>query len=602
MADGSSQLDIIFNLIAKGDGGKITQSDLELLKKTAEEVSEAGFKAGEALEKMQAGAGARTGTNTGAGLLSDPAKFFAEMETAQAKGLQLTKDQIAVAEQYAARLQNQITLGRLSGQETDKQTAALAKLTAALAPHRAEQERQSKTIEELKKNVGEESEQTEKSVSIKQRMREVVRGLAAEFSHAGTVISAFTLGPLSALIATIALAASKIRESFRERREIAAAALDVERLQAAFESIAEIEARRGAQNDRFGGLADEVGKIVGQLNEMNAALLLSQQLTEKLEDAQLKLDLEKIEGSGLSDSQKIQARSRANSGARVRKAQRDLSNLDERARQLAEQAGTLGATAGAYDKSGEGMDPDIAAAEQAAAIAKTTAETTKKFNEDAAKTAKEKIVKFRGGVESGLPVYDEQLAGFVTPEKAKEAITYWEDVLSALEKSTKETAEEAKAAAEQLEDMEKRQKAIFDQADAARKQAAEATARAESTAREAAQRRAGFGQENPIVSETESRKSARESDAAAQREAEARRKAFETYSGQVVGLPGASPGFIARNVPLPPQLDSRSEVNALMRELGDRIIKGDATTADIIRNILQRLDELESQKATRRDY
>ncbi len=419
-------------------------------------------------------------TNTGAGLASNPAKFFAEMEAATARALQLTAEQIKMAEQLEERLKRQITQKRLVGVEYEKEAEALKKVSAALAPARAEQERQSTVLEELKKNQQEETEETAKAVTAKQRLQEAARGVSTEFPIIGQVLRTLS-SPLGAAIALFAIITKAIKDYSDEVRASGQSAQVFESMSHGVRGLASIQAELAGQAKAFaaayGEIETAVNNATAKLNEWNNALLLKQRLEQKLDDETLKLDLARIAtDKKLSPTEKITQSAFAQGQARKRQQDREFETLKRQADKEEDVAYNSGLRGSAAKAAAEAMKPQIAQAVQVAEAAAKEAADIPKFNEGAVAKNSERLETVRGmqealkggSIGSGAyqalhPVAMKDLVtqfGSTPYDKIEEQLLEEKRILAAQGSSAKDNAANKAAAAKALQDEQKRLEGI----------------------------------------------------------------------------------------------------------------------------------------------
>lgn len=157
MSAAASRLDIILNLIAAGDGGSLTQEQMDLLVKSSAQLTESGQRAYDALTKLDqtkltsaADAAndvraltaateelkrAQSGlSNTGGGLASPPTAT----DVTPQGGAAMTDGQFEGAVALEAAYERLIGKKKALGEATVAEELQLEKVTAALAPYRAQ--------------------------------------------------------------------------------------------------------------------------------------------------------------------------------------------------------------------------------------------------------------------------------------------------------------------------------------------------------------------------------------------------------------------------------------------------------------------------------
>jgi hypothetical protein len=372
MANEATTLELVLKLRSEGRFEEATAA-LEQLKRQAEEISEAGFKAGEALEKLGDKGGL---TNTGSGLASDPAAFFAAQEAAQQRAIQLTGEAITKAEQLTTRLREQIQIKKVLGESTEKEAAALQKLNAALAPARAEQERAAKVLGDLKHAQDEDTKSTEDATKKKDELRQVVQGLGgAQLGQLGTTLRALT-SVWGGLTAAVGLAVNVLKNYSDTVMTAGQAAQVFSNLQQRTETLATTMAQLAVASDAFEAsfarIVAAATPALQVLNEINAAMLLQQQLENKASSAELANELDRIANDkSLSPAQRNQALFAAQQAERKRQQdaeETNQTNAASRERVFADNARRAAAEAKA---AADAMQPEVAAAAKAAKDAQT---------------------------------------------------------------------------------------------------------------------------------------------------------------------------------------------------------------------------------------
>ena len=309
-----SQLNIAINLVATGNGGKITQEQMEALQKAAQDLGPAGQQAFDALEKLGKTTGANDTvndlrqaaqaakelgqtlkanselSNTGKGLATQPGEF-AMVE----KQVQLTRQQAEAVERLSASLQKQITYKKALGQAHNEEAAAYQKLQAALAPARAETDRQSTVLDALKKNQVEETAETVKATAKKIDYKDALKGLALELPHVGQALR-LLISPFSLLGAAASVGIAQIMSVLDHIEEMQERTRVFETRNSRIDPMSVIRENMGRDRDGIRGQGSALNELGRELQQNNSLLGLRMELLGKNAEAKLANDLEAIAG------------------------------------------------------------------------------------------------------------------------------------------------------------------------------------------------------------------------------------------------------------------------------------------------------------------
>lgn len=238
-------------------------------------------------------------------------------------------------------------------------------------------ERGKKLIDDARRAQEEENEVTEQAIPLKQRMREMVKGLAFEFPILARAVGLLT-NPISAVITLLGMMAAGWSKAFGDRVEVEALIRQMGELQGKVQSITEAQADAAGDRESFiTGLIGKDGElqaITEKLNRFNAELALTLRLTGQGEKADLDLKLAEIDaGPGTAAEKSIAKRAAM---AAAKKESEDRATEAEKAKMEATfqaardkrtEAERLGAQAGGIDIGTLKREKDIADANAGAA-------------------------------------------------------------------------------------------------------------------------------------------------------------------------------------------------------------------------------------------
>ena len=365
-------IDILLRKI--GNGGEATTEEIKRLTVEVEKGGQAAIAAGDALDKLLA----RRGGNTGAGLATAPGDLGAAE-----KGVQLGREQIAVALELESALGKTIVKKQLLGVEYAREAAALAKIKSALDPVRAAHQSQATVLDELKKAQGGETAEAEKATAGKKSMLEGLKGLSTEFPHVAQLIRA-TTSVWGALAVGLTAAIAATRENLADIDKIEDSARAFDTVGSSVATLAERQRELAVHNKTFEGdyarIATNINSAASGLARMNENLAEQHRLQLGLVDAQYKLDMARIKASGVSGPRKEMEEAAAELRFTARKKEIDAAaevvkqkNLEAAARAAAAVEGTATAQKTADTDAGRAT----AVATRAAAAAKILEEQRK---------------------------------------------------------------------------------------------------------------------------------------------------------------------------------------------------------------------------------
>jgi hypothetical protein len=366
-------------------------------------------------------------------------------------------------------------------------------------------------LKRISEATKQDTEHTTKNTEAKHKFREALHGVALKFPELTHALRLF-INPIGAAIGAIAVLISKIHEFHATMRLLADAGREFQRLYAQIDPVSVTMRKLVEDGERQAEMllltTDRVAKLNERYTELANTQTMLLQLNEKLGDAELAAEMERIDASNKPESEKVMARMSATAAARRRGTIRDQQAAEGDIANTQLAAGEAGKLAGSLNKAADELTAEIAQQKQIADFAKQTAENTASFSD---KLIAENTAAANEWANAKPGQISLRNAGHViTQAEIDQARDYFEETLQSLKDSLKETGEEAAKEAQRLADLQKLQETYRTQASAAQDKADELN-RSAAEKRSAQDTRDRFGHriEN-LVTVTEVSKAGRE--------------------------------------------------------------------------------------------
>lgn len=224
-------------------------------------------------------------------------------------------------------------------------------------------------------------EVTKKAVSAKQQYKESLKGLALEFPVLARVMG-FMQAPITLVAAALGTAIAMVKQYADSVHEAGRASQSFESIKSKMEEM-QAAAKETAKvfSDEFAAIAKSAASATTTLNNMTLALQMQQMASEKLADAELANELEKIQSAvaagKMTPAQAVVATAAAQQGARERTAAREIAGLRGEEGLLRQAEGAEGARAKEAAARAAGLlGPETAAKDAAAKAALESAAVT----------------------------------------------------------------------------------------------------------------------------------------------------------------------------------------------------------------------------------
>lgn len=182
--------------------------------------------------------------------------------------------------------------------------------------------------------IRKQTEEVKKATLAKQQWKDAVKGLAFEFPLLGKAMMLLT-NPATALIAIVGSLVAATRAYIASVDEAATRARVFSDISSSVQELALMQQQLQDSARDFAGQYDDVGRSVDSavkhMDALNAAMLQQQRIAQQIDDAQLELDLAKIQAGPGTASDKIGQTAAVQEAARKRKVQRELETQERAA-------------------------------------------------------------------------------------------------------------------------------------------------------------------------------------------------------------------------------------------------------------------------------
>jgi hypothetical protein len=533
---------------------------------------------------------------------------------------------IATTMQNVAQAKAQMTADQVVIDKAKAEAAAMEQATAAYQKKfaqqkidNAESERKKKVTDELKASQEAGTQEEEKAVSMKTRLRDAARGLNTEFPILGRIITALA-SPLGATFALFAVAAKLIKDYSDEVKAAGVASQSLENITSTVENLKTIHEQLAVAAAAFATSFDAISTKAASATEVlqgwNKELLLKQRIEGQLNDAKLDEDLAKIEtDKKLTPAQKIEQTAKAQAEARTRKKDEDMKTLLAQAQKEDELSRKAGETAQQSRASAEAMQAKIEGQTKAAKDAAAQPGNVEKANADERARNARMLETARGMMEAAKNGAVGTSAFIATnPIDSKELMTHFGNMpLDQIESNILERQKAMDAErqnAERLAAQEEKKRATLQaEQDRQKALALEAEKERDKLSKDATDKYRTYEVENAARPEIDRRRN----NATGLRTKDAVEKANEsTGEGIKHGLDqfnhergqmthdGRAPGFATANAELPKQLDTIQEVTNAMKMVGEHVLKLTSDQSAALKDIAARLALVEKQNKTGR--
>jgi hypothetical protein len=192
-----------------------------------------------------------------------------------------------------------------------------------------EEKRRAKVLDELRaaqeranESQAKGTEETKKAASRNDELKAGVKGLAFEFPQFGRAIGLLT-NPISAVTSGLVILIAKFQEAAQKRFELGLLNREFEKLQSRSRSLVDIATAVASSREKivadYSAMSTAVEKFREGLDETGRSLLANQQISESIDDEELRSKLLDIDESAMPEAEKNLLRSRAIADGRDRK-------------------------------------------------------------------------------------------------------------------------------------------------------------------------------------------------------------------------------------------------------------------------------------------